>query len=350
MIHSHTTHRQPAVDDSIAASEDLLLEFFDFFDKTASDVYAYILHRTRETSIAEDITMDLYFSLLQRRRFFWWRSSVRLPEIFSLAEKAITKSPSWQSAPHSVQYQRTIANAIEGPSYDKRMEQAQLILRALRKLPIKEQKIATLQFLLGWGPAKAAKTLEMERAVLEQEYQRTLSHMIEQLEDEEAFKNIDPGSILSSIHLPPALPDAKKAEMRIAILEKFRTAQMSSLRYVMPVAALLLITFSTGAIGMNTVEPLSLQKSKRIVAAAEALLLKDQIETYKIVERAEETSKRLAAVALERELTNISLDLAHPAIETQLKLEKTVYTSLREMGTKLFTLIGTWHKTIALLE
>ena len=80
---------RPAVDDAVAISEDLLFEFFDFFDHSIDDVYAYIVHRTRVPEIAEDITLKLYFSLLQRQRFFWWRSRINLPELFLMADKAI---------------------------------------------------------------------------------------------------------------------------------------------------------------------------------------------------------------------------------------------------------------------
>lgn len=330
---------RPAADDAIAASEDLLLEFFDFFDRSVNDVFGYIQHRTRMPEIAEEITLELYFSLLQRHRFFWWRNVIDLPTIFSMADKAIAKTAQWQQAASGMAYVRAIAEDMPGSQLEERMERARLVLNTLEQLPLQEQKVAIIRFFLRWSPAQAAAAFKMNKDAVKAAYERVLTLCTNQLNANALFHDVRADQALCAIKSVPLDP-AKKAAMRVAILEKFRTAQLSSLRYVMPVAALLLVvTTATSGIGYVAVEPLSAQKSIRTAAAAESLLLDDERTLVASLSRAEQTSRSLAASFAERDIANIALDLTGPAIDEQVALEYDVYTTLRSFSTQaLFSL------------
>ena len=318
-------------DDTLAASEDLLFEFFDFFDKTVDDVYSYIEHRTRVPEIAEDITLKLYFSLLQRQRLFWWRNSTQLPDLFSLADKSIAGVVQWQEAANGDAYGREIARYMPGKTEEEMVERAQLLLRALKKLPLREQKMAVIRFFLRWPAAKTAALFSMKKDIVEKAYEITLHHFISQLESEPAFRELSVEKVLKRIHCR-TLSESEKAEMRLAILEKFRAAQMSSLRYVMPVAALLLVATSvTGGLGLSVVAPISAQSGIRTVAAAEILLLEEKRDIRDTLDSAEQKSRALAAAFAERDLAFMSIDLAKPAIKQQLELEENVHETIEKL-------------------
>src|SRR3989344_2597749 len=337
-----------AADDTLAASEDLLFEFFDFFDRTVDDVYSYIKHRTRVPEIAEDITLKLYFSLLQRQRFFWWRNATQLPDLFSLADKSIAGVVQWQEAANGNEYMKEIARYMPGENEEEMMERTGLLLRALKRLPLREQKMAVIRFFLQWPAAKTAELFSMKKDIVEKAYEITLHHFISQLESEPAFRELSVEKVLKRIHCR-RLSETEKAEMRLAILEKFRAAQMSSLRYVMPVAALLLVATSlTGGLGLSVVAPVSAQSGIRTVAAAEILLLDEKRDIRNTLDSAERKSRALAAAFAERDLAYISIDLAKPVIKQQLELEENVYTTIEKLKAESL-LSRTFRKAVSMV-
>lgn len=326
----------PSADDSVAASEDLLFDFFDFFDRTIDDVFSYIEHRTRVRELAEDITLKLYFSLLQRQRFFWWRSKLNLPELFAMADTAIAGVVQWQEAAAGDAYVREIARTMPGGAEEQMLERANLILRALRKLSLREQKMAVIRFFLKWSTRKTAAAFALRTEVVEKAYEITLHHFIAQLEKEDAFRELSVEQTLSRIHVR-TLSLEDKARLRVGILEKFRAAQMSSLRYVMPVAAFLLIaTTVLGGTGVLTIEPLSAGKGIRTVAAAQVLLLSEEHELRDTIIQAEEKIHALAATFAEKDLALLSMNLLPPAIDQQLTTEKEIYDAIRDLQQQKF--------------
>lgn len=327
---------RPAADDSVAASEDLLFDFFDFFDRTIDDVFSYVEHRTRVRETAEDITLKLYFSLLQRQRFFWWRSKLNLPELFSMADKAIAGVVQWQEAAAGDSYVREIARTMPGNTEEEMLERANLILKALRKLPLREQKMAVIRFFLRWSTRKTAAAFALRTEVVEKAYEITLHHFIAQLEKEEAFRELSVEQTLSRIH-PKMLSPEEKAKFRVAILEKFRAAQMSSLRYVMPVATFLLVaTTVAGGAGTFFTDPLTAGKGVRTVAAAQVLLLSEKRDLRDTIIQAEERSHALAATFAEKDLAMLSMNLLPPAIRQQLATETEVYKTIRDLQRQTF--------------
>lgn len=330
----HTAPRgtKPAMDDSVAASEDLLFDFFDFFDRTIDDVYSYIEHRTRVRETAEDITLTLYFSLLQRQRFFWWRSRLNLPELFAMADKAIAGVVQWQEAAGGDFYAREIARTLPGSAPEEMLERANLILRALRKLPLREQKMAVIRFFLKWPVRKTAIAFNLRTEVVEKAYEITLHHFIEQLEKEDAFREMSVEQTLNRIH-GRALTPEEKAMLRVAILEKFRAAQMSSLRYVMPVAAFLLVatTLIGGTAGTLMIEPLSAGRGVRSVAAANVLLLSEERGLRDAIARVDEKSHGVAAAFAEKDLALLSMNILPFAITQQLTTEERMYDTIRNL-------------------
>jgi len=346
--HTAPQGTRPSADDSVAASEDLLFDFFDFFDRTIDDVFSYVEHRTRVRESAEDITLKLYFSLLQRQRFFWWRSKLNLPELFAMADTAIAGVVQWQEAAGGDLYAREIARTMPGNTEEEMLERANLILKALRKLPLREQKMAVIRFFLKWSTRKTAAAFALRTEVVEKAYEITLHHFIEQLEKEEAFRELSVEQTLGRIH-PKMLSPEEKAKFRVAILEKFRAAQMSSLRYVMPVAAFLLVaTTVAGGAGTLITDPLSAGKGIRTVAAAQVLLLSEKRDLRDTIIQAEETSHALAATFAEKDLALLSVNLLPPAIRQQLATETKVYRTIRDLQRQTI-LSNTIHSLVSFL-
>lgn len=266
-----------------------------------------------------------------------------------MADKAIAGVMQWQEAAGGDEYIHRIARYMPGESEEEMMERAQLILRAVRKLPLREQKMAVIRFFLKWPAKKTAASFAMSREIVEKAYEITLHHFISQLEREPAFQDLSVEGVLKRIYCD-ALPESKKAEMRVAILEKFRAAQMSSLRYVMPVAALLLVfTSVAGGTGFMTVDPVSAHKSIRTVAAAQVLLLEEKRSILDTLINAEQKSRAIAAAFAEKDLAHISIDLAGPAIDQELILEQDVYSTIVELKEKS-SLSRAWDRMTAFLE
>ena len=171
----------PAFDDSLAASEDLLIEFFDFFDRTVDDVYAYIKHRTRVPEVAEDITLKLYFSLLQRRRFFWWRKRADQSQIFTMADKAIGGGMQWQEAASGDAYAKEIARSMPGDTDEEKLIASQALLKAFRNMSQREQKMAIILFFLKWPLKKVCEVYDADKRSVEDSRSGLLYKLFDEL-------------------------------------------------------------------------------------------------------------------------------------------------------------------------
>ncbi|MBT3834882.1 hypothetical protein HOF56_01405 [Candidatus Peribacteria bacterium] len=241
----------PAVErDDLEESEDMLFDFFDFFDKTVDDLYAYVINRIEEEQVAEDTVADLYFSLIQRRRFFWWRKVVQISTLLLIADKKIR-------------------------SMDK--------------------------------TRKSMKSEVFDEASLE--------------------------SFLGNIN-PVQLSEVKKAQMRTQLLQRYRESQMSSIKFVPA------LTTASAAVGCFMIfssvltNPVSVGSTSKQVAAAQVLLMDQQIEYHEKFIEAEDSLKGIAAHFAEKDLAKITLDLAPQALQIQMKQEREMGTLLRGMSKK----------------
>jgi|GEM_PF-1211225 hypothetical protein len=75
--------------DDMESSEDMVFDFFDFFDRTIDDLYAYSLNRLKDNALAEENIISVYFSLMKRRRFFWWNKTMNVSTLLLIADKQI---------------------------------------------------------------------------------------------------------------------------------------------------------------------------------------------------------------------------------------------------------------------
>ena len=78
--------------DDMDASEDMVFDFFDFFDRTIDDFYVYVLNRLKDKTLAQETIISIYFSLMKRRRFFWWERMMNVSTLLLIADKQITSS------------------------------------------------------------------------------------------------------------------------------------------------------------------------------------------------------------------------------------------------------------------
>ena len=236
--------------DDMEESEDMLFDFFDFFDRTASDLYAYVINRIGEEKTTEDIVADLYFSLMQRRRFFWWRKVVQISTLLLIADKKIR-------------------------SMDK-----------------------------------------------------TKKSMKSEVFDETSLE-----SFLSNIN-PVSLSEGKKAQMRVQLLQRYRDSQMSSIKFMPALATASAAVGCFMIFSSAFIEPVSTKSTSKQVAAAQVLLMNNQIEYHKTFTAAEDDIKSIAANFAEKDLAKITLDLVPQALQIQIKQEKEMNILLRKMSKK----------------
>jgi DNA-directed RNA polymerase specialized sigma24 family protein len=338
------------IDDSIAASDDLLFDFFDFFDTSIDEVYAYVLHRTRVPELAEDITLNVYFSLLQRRRFFWWRNIADISTLLPIADKAIAAMPRWEEDTTGHVYLDVLKKHIPDGIEEAAIHKLQLLLRSIKSLPIAEQKIAVMCIFLHWPAEKAARILEKSKQNIEKAYEAVTHQLIGILGKEIAFQESSVEKFFESIHCP-IMEKSQKAALRVAILEKYRSAQMSNVRFVVPAIAMMLFFTLSGYTAYSTymLPSVSAFESKRQIAAARVLLLDRELHYRDVLSQTEADIQGLAAYFAEKDLARINVDLAPSALAQQVKLEQEVGFVLRRMGEKIFISLNTftWPRAFA---
>jgi DNA-directed RNA polymerase specialized sigma24 family protein len=319
------------IDDSIATSDDLLFDFFDFFDSTVDDVYTYILHRTRNQAVAEEITLDVYYSLLQRRRFLWWRNVAEIATLLPVAEKAIAAMPSWSEKELEDLYMEELGQCVPDAKEEATLRKLEAVKNAIKELPVKEQCIAIMRFFLRWKPEKAALIAQKSVAAVEKIYESVLHSLIQFLGSQDVFREVSVEAFLRLISCPPLASEAK-ARLRVAILEKYRAGQMSNVRFAVPVAALLLVGYT--AFSTLLLPPISGRGITRQIAAMEVLILKQERDYRDAFLKFESTYRTYTAHFAEKDLARITVDFLPQAIVQQVELEDTVNTALRELGTR----------------
>ena len=314
-------------------SVDELYEFFDFFDRTVEDVYAYILHRTRAPEKTEEITIDVYFSLLQRSKFFWWKNTAQLSTILALADKAIETMPRWEEeAAGSAYFQELVRCVPRGGKEEKHIaEHMRILFHTLRILPLREQRMAVLHLFLHWPAAKTASIVGRSTESIQKEYGAISALLCAELQKEPAFAHKDVCEILNILFCP-VLRETKKRALRLALLERCRTTRMSSMRFALPMGALLLLltTLATSFV----IPPLSVQGSVRSIAAAEVLLIDKEIAYRDAFLLAEADLRSIAAHVAGRNLADISVALVPKAAEQHVKQENEADRILRGLKAK----------------
>lgn len=315
-------------------SVDELYDFFDFFDKTVEDVYAYVLHCTRVPELASDITLNIYFALMQRRKFFWWKNVVQISTVLALADKEIASMRKWEEEATGSSY---LEELLRCSGQKMTTEQMRFFLHALRALPIREQRMATLFFFLHWSAKKTASVIGRDAQTVEREYAAIGNAVSAELLRETAFQGMNVRQMLSLLRCSP-VEESKKTALRLALLDRCRAAQVSSMRYLIPVASFLIVT--TTLVGFSTMflTPLSAKSTLEQIAAVEVLLLDRERTDRDTLLAAEEHLRGMGLYYAQRDLALVTMDLAPYAVEKQRKQDQEISDSLRKLGMTSLTL------------
>lgn len=231
--------------ESLEGAEDVLFDFFDFFDRTVDNTYARILRETNSPQLAEDILVDSYFSLLRRRRFLFWKKGAEEAALTSLIDAAI------------------------GAVLKKQV-------MVLTNIP------------------------------------RSLS--------------------------TGTLPKDRKAELRMTLLTKYRRARMTTVQFVMPIAAMSTVAGCFLVFSTTFLTPVSAQGTLKRIAAAEVLLTEQELAYKEVLSASERDLQGVAAHFAERDLAHITVALAPYALTQQVNLEQEVEGTLWRLGTRSFFL------------
>ncbi|MEK7137523.1 MAG: hypothetical protein AAB853_04540 [Patescibacteria group bacterium] len=309
-----------------------LKDFFAFFEKTVDAVYAYMLHCTRVPDAASELTLNVYFSLLQRRRFFWWKTNVSLAMVLALADKEMGGLPAWQEQATGYNYTEELLHCVQGSAERQRMRH---LLQVLRKLPVREQRLAVLCFFLRWSSAKIASVYGKTEAAVEREVGQIGALLCEQLRVEEG-KDQGRGpapdevcGVLTLIRCPELSAEQKNA-FRVALLERCQTMPMSSMRFAMPLGALLVFLSIFLATFLSPAPPE--RSTFEQIAAIEVLLLSQEMETRNTFIAAEQDLRGIAASSAQGDVLRMSLRLAPLAAAEQLQEEIALGEILKKLG------------------
>ena len=115
---------------------------------------------------------------------------MQLPTLLSLADKAIASMKKWEEESTGYSYIEELMKCIRDGTQKETIEKTRLVLHALKKLPLKEHKMAILRFFLNWPTKKAAKALAKKPDAFEKEYEAMLHQLVGSLGDEEIFNDI----------------------------------------------------------------------------------------------------------------------------------------------------------------
>lgn len=310
----------------IGYTVDELYDFFDFFDATVDDVYAYILHCTRVPDATDALTMEVYLSLLQRRRFFYWKQSAKLATALALADRFIASGKRWREDAESMAYTLALRQCLpSGKEGEER--RAQVLQSALRSLPFRAQRMTVLACFLRFPASRTALLMGAQREEIEREYAGVLGMIGEKLKADASFRDIEPGEYLKSLHCPP-LPEDQKRSMRHLLLARSQSGRGMSIRFALPLAVMFL--FMSSVLGLSIVPPLSAAGTAQRIAAAEVLLLGEELAIERNLTEAERGVRSIAASYAERELADIAINLAPYAVRKQVTQDVTVRRLLKE--------------------
>lgn len=313
-----------ALEPGAGYSVDELYDFFDFFDKSVGDVYAYILHCTRVPELAQDIVLSVYFSLLQRRRVYFWKNVVQLSTLLALADKAIGSMQKWEGeAMGSSSYLEELLRCSWDGKEKGTLERMHLLFQTLKKFPLREQKLVVIQFFLRWPAGKTASILGKTKQSVEREYAAVEQLLVSELQKEAAFQGVYVHDVLRSLHCPP-LPEDRKTSIRMTLLERCRSAQLSSLRFAVPIAASSALVGCVLIFAVLLTPSLPAKGTLRQIAAVEVLLLAQERETLNTLLEAEETLRGITAHYAGRELAYIGVRLAPQAMTKELDQQNTI--------------------------
>lgn len=309
-----------------------LAEFIEFFEKTVDEIYAYILHCTRVPDAAAELTLTVYFALLQRRRFFWWRTSASMAMVLALADKEMAALPAWQEQATGYGYAEELLRCVQGSAERQRMRH---LLQGLRKLPVRQQRLAVLRFFLRWNTTKIAAVFGKTKDLVEKEVEQIGALLCEELKAEER-KDLgglpapeEACGVLTLIRCP-ALPPDRKSAFRMALLERCQTMPMSSMRFAVPMGAAVLVL----SIFLATFlfPPPTARSTFEQIAAIEVLLLGQEMEARNAFVAAEQDLRGIAAFYAQEDALRISLRLAPLAAAAQVEEEKKITEILKLLG------------------
>lgn len=309
-----------------------LPEFIDFFEKTVDEIHAYILHCTRVPDAAEEMTLAVYFALLQRRRFFWWRTGASMTMLLALADREMAALPTWQEQATGQGYVEELLRCVQSDAERRRMRR---LLQELRKLPVREQRLAVLHFFLRWNATNIAAVCGKTKDLLERELEQIGALLCEGLKAEERK---DAGGlpaseevcgILMLIRRPELSADRRNA-FRMALLERCQTMPMSSMRFAVPAGVMVL------ALGIFLAAflfpPPTTRGTFEQIAAIEVLLLSQEVEARNTFVAAERDLRGIAAFHAQGDALRLSLRLAPLAAAAQLEEEEKLGAILKMFG------------------
>ncbi|MEK7136707.1 MAG: hypothetical protein AAB853_00310 [Patescibacteria group bacterium] len=299
---------------------DELYDFFDFFDATIDDVYAYVLHCSRAPDAAAAMTLDVYLSLLQRRRFFFWKQSAKLATVLALADRLIASGGRWREDTESGAYALELSQCLPAGQTEN-MESLRVLQRVLRALSFREQRMAILSCFLGFPPSRTAQLLGADKAMIEREYDEVQKKLDRALQSNFLFRGRDARQFLGTMRAP-SLSTEKKRAMRQMILERSRAGRGSSIRFALPVAMVLFITAST--LSLVLIPPVSITGTRQRIAAAEVLLLSEEDDLERNLKDVERSVQTISASYVEKELADIAVNVAPYAVRKQVTQNVTI--------------------------
>lgn len=128
--------------------------FGELYDKYYPQIFGYILKRTADLEIAQDITSETFFKALKKLwQFRWqnisfsaWLYRIATNEIASYFRKKRYKSVPLEKIPESVAVHNPAAEIIEAEQKLKEHQDFLKCQKEISRLPIQYQEVITLRF------------------------------------------------------------------------------------------------------------------------------------------------------------------------------------------------------------
>jgi RNA polymerase sigma factor (sigma-70 family) len=158
-------------------------DFEQAYDEHAQGLYAFLVYRTGDPTLAEDLVADTFERVLRARRSFDKRKSGEKSWLYAIALNRLRDVTRRQGV-ESRALQLASENGASANGHSERLETRQVVMTALQALPDEEREVVALRYGADLRLAEIAAVIGKPRSTVEGRLYRGLRRLRSELERE----------------------------------------------------------------------------------------------------------------------------------------------------------------------
>ncbi len=295
---------------SASAKENLL----ELFQRTAADVYIFLLYGTQNPDLARDLTVDVFSLLLRRQRALWWRKDLLSPATaIKTARKLMRKASRWRLRSAGGGVLEELIKKGHGQSPEQ-IKQLMSLHNTVVQLPIEQREIAVLGILLKWSTEDLQKLYGEEMVDIERRHEEIRNSVLRNVLQGQQLVGSKHTDELSDNLMDVMLSDSTLNVLKDALLVRLENSSaMLPLRSFAIVAMLLLLPIPLLLAPLLIPAPLGAEIKQ---TAALELILAEEVYSYdRALVQVEESLEGISAHIAMQDVEQIAVELAVYAME-----------------------------------